>query len=60
MSKKRLTYWTADGKRHWTPRFDPPISLDLDESAKFPEADKHYCQSRDQLKVRLASKDATK
>jgi hypothetical protein len=46
--QKRLTYGTADGKRHWTPLFDPPITLGLLESAKFgPDDMKFVCRSRD-------------
>ncbi len=41
--KKRFTYWTADGKRHWTPYLN--IILGLSESTKFRPADKFYdCQ----------------
>jgi hypothetical protein len=50
IAAKRFTYWTADGKRHWTPLFDPPITLDLSQSAKFAPADKHYdCRTRKEL-----------
>jgi hypothetical protein len=52
MSKRRLTYWGADGKRHWTERFDPPITLDLSESAKFGPADKFYGCRRPHTKHR--------
>jgi len=41
---KRLTYWTGDGKRHWTPRLN--ITLDLEESAEFGPLDTRYaCRS---------------
>jgi len=39
---KRFTYWTSDGKRHWTPLFDPPITLSLSESAKLRRRRKKY------------------
>lgn len=39
MPGKRFVYWTKNKSgewcRHWTPLFDPPISLGLSESAKF-------------------------
>jgi hypothetical protein len=37
---KRFTYWTSDGKRHWTPFLN--IALNPSASAKFREADKLY------------------
>jgi hypothetical protein len=48
MAQKRFIYWTADGKRHWTPLFDPPIALDPSEFAEFDRADKFYgcCRPR--------------
>lgn len=38
--QRRFIYWTADGKRHWTPHLG--ITLGLSESRKFRSADKLY------------------
>jgi hypothetical protein len=60
MSGKRFTYWTSDGKRHWTPLFDPPIILDLSESAKIRRADKFYVFHTQGRKSRVASREAAR
>jgi hypothetical protein len=40
MAQKRFTYWTADGKRHWTPFIG--IAVELSEFEKHGPADRRY------------------
>lgn len=47
---KRFTYWTADGKRHWTPRLN--ITLSDAESALLDQQGTYdVCRNRKELQL---------
>ena len=43
---KRFTYWTADGKRHWTPFIGLAVPANVE---LVPADDRYACRSRSQL-----------
>jgi hypothetical protein len=48
MASKRFTYWTSDGRRHWSPFLG--VTVDLSEFEKFGPVDKLYdCHTRNEL-----------